>query len=58
MISNNSWYITMHYDRLNDELLENTYGKRIDESQKKKQNIKSSIQINNTNNDEIKEHLK
>ena len=48
----------MHYDRLNDELLENTYGKRIDELQKKEQKIKSCIQINNTNNDEIKEYLK
>ncbi len=48
----------MHYDRLNDELLEITYGKRIDELQKKEQKIKSCIQINNTNNDEIKEYLK
>ena len=54
MASDNSWYITMHYDRLNDELFESTYGKRIDEPQKKKQKIKPVIQIDNTYNDEIK----
>ena len=29
MVNPNSWYVAMHYDRLNEELLENTYGKRI-----------------------------
>ncbi len=29
----NSWYVAMHLDRLNDELLAETYGKR--EEQKK-----------------------
>ena len=31
MINDNSLYLTMHFDRLGDELLEKTYGKIHDE---------------------------
>ena len=31
MINDNSLYITMHFDRLSDELLKKTYGKINDE---------------------------
>ena len=48
----------MHFDRLNQELLEDMYGKRVAEPQKKKQKTNSDIQISNTNNDEIKEDSK
>jgi hypothetical protein len=59
MINDNSRYIAMHLDRLNEELINDTYGKREeDESQKKKQKTNSGIQINNADNDEIKEDSK
>jgi len=59
MISDNSRYIAMHFDRLNEELINGTYGKRVEEElQKKKQKTNSDIQINNVDNDEIKEDLK
>jgi hypothetical protein len=49
----------MHLDRLNEELINDTYGKREeDESQKKKQKTNSGIQINNANNNEIKKDRK
>jgi hypothetical protein len=52
MIDDNSRYIAMHLDRLNEELINDTYGKREeDESQKKKQKTNSGIQINNADND-------
>ena len=28
MVNPNSWYITMHFDRLNEELISGTYGKQ------------------------------
>ena len=46
MVNPNSWYIAMHLDRLNDELLQDTYGKK-----KKKKNT-------NQESDEIKEEKK
>ena len=59
MIDDNSRYIAMHLDRLNEELINDTYGKREeDESQKKKQKTNSGIQINNANNNEIKKDRK
>ena len=30
MVNPNSWYISMHFDRLNQELLENMYEKHDD----------------------------
>jgi len=45
MDKSNSWYIAMHLDRLNEELIAG-YGKKVDESQKKKQQ-KINIGINN-----------
>ena len=35
MINDNSQYIAMHLDRLNEELISDTYGKQSEESQKK-----------------------
>ena len=50
MINGNSRYIAMHLDRLNEELINEMYGKREYESQKKKQKTNSDIQINNADN--------
>jgi len=36
MDKSNSWYIAMHLDRLNEELIAG-YRKKVDESQKKEQ---------------------
>jgi hypothetical protein len=58
MINDNARWITMHFDRLDQELLEDMYGKQVAEPQKKKQKTNSDIQISNTNNDEIKEDSK
>ena len=44
MDNSNSWYIEMHLDRLNDELISDTYGKQ-EELQKKKK--KPKIEIDN-----------
>ncbi len=49
MVNPNAWYIAMHLDRLNEELLSDTYGKQEEKkSQKKKQQTKN-------NNEKIKE---
>jgi hypothetical protein len=53
MINPNSWYIAMHLDRLSDELLSGTYGKK-QELQKQKQMIESNIKINNSDEAKIK----
>jgi peptidoglycan hydrolase CwlO-like protein len=53
----NSSYIAMHLDRLSDELLSGTYGKR-EELQKEKQKVESSIKINNSDIEKIKLRLK
>lgn len=45
MNNSNSWYIAMHLDRLNEELLEE-YGKNIkDEPRKKKMQTKHNTEI-------------
>jgi hypothetical protein len=36
VVNPNSWYIAMHLDRLNDELLSGTYGKQEEEVLPKK----------------------
>lgn len=36
VVNPNSWYIAMHLDRLNDELLSGTYGKQEEEKSPKK----------------------
>ena len=53
MVNPNSWYIAMHLDRLSDELLSGTYGKK-QELQKQKQMIESNIKINNSDEAKIK----
>jgi hypothetical protein len=58
MINDNPQWITMHFDRLNDELLEDMFRKRVVEPQKRSKKTNSDIQISNTNNDEIKEDSK
>jgi hypothetical protein len=40
VVNPNSWYISMHLDRLSDELLSGTYGKQEEKSPKKKQPTK------------------
>lgn len=46
MVNPNSWYIVMHLDRLNQELLDG-YGKQVEgEPQKKKQQSKYNTEIN------------
>ena len=52
MVNPNSWYIAMHLDRLNAELLSDTYGKQEDELQKKKRKTKSNIEINISDNEQ------
>jgi len=47
----------MHLDRLSDELLSGTYGKR-EELQKEKQKTESNIQINSSDDEKIKLRLK
>jgi hypothetical protein len=43
MVNPNAWYIAMHLDRLNEELLSYTYGKQEEKkSQKKKQEAKNN----------------
>ena len=44
VVNLNAWYIAMHLDRLNAELLSATYGKQEEEekSQKKKQQAKNT----------------
>lgn len=50
VVNSNSWYIAMHLDRLNQELLEG-YGKQVeDESQKKKRQPKSNTEMNKVDN--------
>ena len=53
----NSLYIAMHLDRLSDELLSGTYGKR-EELQKEKQKTESNMQINSSDDEKIKLRLK
>mgnify|MGYP001576223084 CR=1 FL=1 len=49
MVNPNSWYISIHLDRLNQELLEG-YGKQVEEeSQKKKRKTKYNTKINKIN---------
>jgi|CXWL01.1.fsa_nt_gi hypothetical protein len=45
----------MHLDRLSDELLSGTYGKQQEESQKKKQQTKLNIEIDNTDDEQKKD---
>lgn len=45
MNKSNSWYIEMHLDRLNEELIAG-YGKKVDEPQKKKQQ-ENNTDVNN-----------
>jgi len=46
VINLNSWYIEMHLDRLNEELLSITYGKKDKEkSQEKKQQTKHNNEM-------------
>lgn len=55
--NSNSWYIAMHLDRLNEELLDG-YGKQVEEkSQKKKQQSKQNNEINISGGDQKKEDL-
>jgi hypothetical protein len=54
MNDHNSEYITMHLDRLDDELLSETYGKR-EESPKKKQQTKLKIEIDSTGDEQKKD---
>jgi hypothetical protein len=54
MINDNSDYIRMHLDRLSDELIDGTYGKREEELKKKKQKT-SNIDIINTYDDQKKD---
>ena len=54
--NHNSEYVTMHLDRLSDELLAETYGKR--EESKKKQKIDSDIESNSSDYEKIKLRLK
>lgn len=57
MGNSNSWYIAMHLDRLNEELLDG-YGKQVEEkSQKKKQQSKQDNEINISGGDQKKEDL-
>lgn len=50
MVNPNSWYIFMHLDRLNQELLDGC-GKQVEgESQKKKQQSKYNTKINKIKN--------
>lgn len=45
MINPNSWYIAMHLDRLNEELITEMYGKQDEEEvQKKKRKAKLSVE--------------
>jgi hypothetical protein len=57
MINPNSWYIAMHLDRLNEELLSDTYGKQEEEFLKKKRKTKSPIKINSSDDDQKKDDL-
>jgi len=36
MVNPNAWYIAMHLDRLNEELLSDTYGKQEEKNHKQK----------------------
>jgi len=57
VVNPNSWYIAMHLDRLNQELLDG-YGKQVEvESQKKKRKTKSNIEISSYDDDQKKEDL-
>jgi hypothetical protein len=43
--NSNSWYIAMHLDRLNEELLEE-YGKQIEDKPQKRQKSKHITELN------------
>jgi|CXWL01.1.fsa_nt_gi hypothetical protein len=51
--NHNSEYVAMHLDRLSDELLAETYGKR-EELQKKKQKIEFYTESNSSDHEKIK----
>lgn len=47
----NSWYITMHFDRLNQELLDG-YGNQVEEKlQKKNKQTKDNTEMKKTSDD-------
>lgn len=51
VVNPNSWYIAMHLDKLNQELLDE-YGKQVEaKSQKKKQQSKLNSEIKEKNDD-------
>ncbi|HEY4680774.1 MAG TPA: hypothetical protein VIH04_05875 [Nitrosarchaeum sp.] len=50
MVNPNSWYIAMHLDRLDQELLDGYRKNVVKESQKKKQQPKSNTEINKADN--------
>ena len=47
VINSNSWYIAMHLDRLNEELLEEC-GKNVEDEPQKKLKSKHSTELNKT----------
>jgi hypothetical protein len=53
--NHNFEYVAMHLDRLSDELLAETYGKR--EESQKKQKIDSDIESNSSDYEKIKLRL-
>jgi hypothetical protein len=57
VINSNSEYIAMHLDRLSEELIYNTYGKRDDEELEKKKRRKSDTIINTAEDDQKKEEV-
>ncbi|MDF2422319.1 MAG: SHOCT domain-containing protein [Nitrosopumilus sp.] len=58
MISDNSLYIAMHFDRLSNELLEKTYGKTNDEQLSNLERRLISGEITKEEFNKMKEDLK
>ena len=58
MINDNSSYITMHFDRLSDELLKKTYGKINDEQLSNLERRLISGEITQEEFNKMKEDLK
>ena len=58
MISDNSLYIAMHFDRLSNELLETTYGKINDEQLSNLERRLISGEITKEEFNKMKEDLK
>jgi len=58
MINDNSLYITMHFDRLSDELLKKTYGKINDEQLSNLERRLISGEITQEEFNKMKEDLK